>query len=121
MPGSAPRVGTADALARTPFFAHLSAVDLARLVPQLEQRHYEAGAVVFSQGDPPDGLYVIPGGTADVLIRQPDGDETVLGRLRPPEYFGEMALVSARLARRRSGRPGTSTSGCCRSPRSASW
>jgi CRP-like cAMP-binding protein len=94
MSSSAPPVGAADALARTPFFAHLSAVDLARLVPQLEQRHYDAGEVVFSQGDPPDGLYVIQDGTADVFIRQPDGDETVLASLRPPEYFGEMALVS---------------------------
>ena len=33
-----------------PFFASLSAVDLARLVPELEERAVQPGEVVFRQG-----------------------------------------------------------------------
>jgi CRP-like cAMP-binding protein/di/tricarboxylate transporter len=88
-------LAAAEALAGTPFFAGLSSLELARLVPELEERCYSAGAVVFSQGDSPDGLYVIRRGEARVLVREANGTETLLATLGPPEYFGEMALVSS--------------------------
>jgi signal-transduction protein with cAMP-binding, CBS, and nucleotidyltransferase domain len=87
-------LAAAEALASTPFFAGLSSLELARLVPELEERCYGPGAVVFSQGDPPDGLYIIRRGQARVLVREANGTETLLATLGPPEYFGEMALVS---------------------------
>ena len=88
-------LAAAEALASTPFFAGLSSLELARLVPELEERCYGPGAVVFSQGDPPDGLYIIRRGQARVLVREASGTETLLATLGPPEYFGEMALVSS--------------------------
>jgi CRP-like cAMP-binding protein len=88
-------LGAADALARTPFFAGLSRVELARLVPELEDLGYAAGAVVFRQGDSPDGFYIIRRGEAHVLISDEGSGATVVARLGPGEYFGEMALVSA--------------------------
>src|SRR5215212_1020608 len=87
-------LAAAEALASTPFFAGLSTIELARLVPELEERRYRAGEVVFSQGDPPDGLYIMRRGDARVLLRDDGRGEVLLATLRPPEYFGEMALVS---------------------------
>jgi CRP-like cAMP-binding protein len=55
--GAAPSLSAAEALAASPFFCELSAVDLARLVPDLEERELPVGAVVFRQGDPADGFY----------------------------------------------------------------
>ena len=67
-PSAAPPLGAAEALAATPFFAGLSAVDLARLVPELEECRFQAGEAVFHQGDPGDGLYLIRSGRAGVSI-----------------------------------------------------
>src|SRR3712207_725073 len=49
--GAVPTLSAAEALAATPFFGELSAVDLARLVPDLEEYQFPAGATVYAQGD----------------------------------------------------------------------
>ena len=97
----------ADALARTPFFAGLSSVELDRLVPELEERRFAAGETVFSQGDPPDGLYLIRRSAAQVVVCEDGQREAVLAILGPPEYFGEMALVSAEARSATVGAGGT--------------
>ena len=94
-PGSLPAaLGAAQALAAMPFFASLGAVDLARLVPELEERVVQPGEVVFRQGDPGDGLYLIRAGSAGVSLADQDGSR-IVAVLAAPAYFGEMALLSA--------------------------
>jgi CRP-like cAMP-binding protein/di/tricarboxylate transporter len=86
-------VNAAQALGATPFFASLSPVDLARLVPELEERSVNAGDVVFRQGEPGDGLYLIRSGSAGVSVTDAGGSR-IVAILTPPSYFGEMALLS---------------------------
>ena len=52
-----------------------------------------AGDVIVRQGEPGDDFYILTGGRAEVLIEQPDGRELLVDRLRPGQYFGEMALI----------------------------
>jgi hypothetical protein len=47
---------SATALARTPLFSQLSRVDLAKLAGELEERQFEAGALVVREGDTGDAL-----------------------------------------------------------------
>jgi NADH dehydrogenase len=56
------------------------------------REHFEAGDDVFRQGDLGDRLYIIVKGAVDV-VREDERGETVLARLGPGEYFGEMALL----------------------------
>jgi NADH dehydrogenase len=56
------------------------------------REHFEAGDDVFRQGDLGDRLYIIVKGAVEVVREEPSG-ETVLARLGPGEYFGEMALL----------------------------
>src|SRR5436190_319968 len=84
----------AQALVAMPFFAGLGAVELARLVPELEEGLLQPGEVVFRQGEPGDGLYLIRSGSASVCLAEPGGGRTV-AVLSAPAYFGEMALLSA--------------------------
>jgi NADH dehydrogenase len=58
----------------------------------ITQEHFEPGEAVFHQGDLGDRIYMIVNGQAEV-VREDDGAETVLARLGPGEYFGEMALL----------------------------
>jgi NADH:ubiquinone reductase (H+-translocating) len=58
----------------------------------ISREHFEAGQVVFRQGDLGDRIYIIVKGRAEV-VREQGGREVVLAALGPGEYFGEMALV----------------------------
>ena len=53
---------------------------------------YLAGEVVFKQGDAGDTMYVIHTG-ALAVIRETEGTGTVVARLNPGDFVGEMALV----------------------------
>lgn len=55
--------------------------------------HFEPGQDVFRQGDIGDRIYIITGGTAEV-VRRENGREFNLAQLRAGEYFGEMALLN---------------------------
>src|SRR5215204_7605048 len=88
-----PSLSAAEALAATPFFSELSAVDLARLVPELEEHSLGPGEVVFHQGDPGDGFYLIRSGTVDAVVTETGGAQVVT-RLAAPAHFGEGALLT---------------------------
>jgi CRP-like cAMP-binding protein len=54
-------------------------------------RIYDAGEVIFRQGDLGDQMYVIQEGKVEVVLEQ-DGKEIVIAVRGPGEFFGEMAL-----------------------------
>jgi len=59
----------------------------------ISQSHFEPGEPVFRQGDLGDSLYIILNGEADV-VREENGTERILARLRGGQFFGEMALMN---------------------------
>jgi NADH dehydrogenase len=59
----------------------------------IAREHFEAGELVFRQGDLGDRMYVILDGEVEV-IREHAGGEMVLARLQSGECFGEMALIN---------------------------
>jgi len=59
----------------------------------ITRQHFEAGEVIFFQGDLGDSVYVIQNGECDVL-RESDGVQTPVAILGPGSYFGEMALIN---------------------------
>ncbi|MFA9460395.1 Crp/Fnr family transcriptional regulator [Thiohalorhabdus sp. Cl-TMA] len=85
-----------DALfAEVPLFAGLSSDKLEALERLSLSRTYERGAVIFRQGDPADGLYLIETGRVKLQLTQQDGEEVIVDLLGEGEYFGEMALIDA--------------------------
>lgn len=85
-----------------PLFAGCSPLDLARLLPHVKERHLEAGALLFKNGEPADTLYLLTHGKLRYSIRGLEsgcptvlGEETVLGL---HGYLGEaMAIEDCRL------------------------
>ena len=66
--------------------------------PGIGRSHYEAGEVIFRQGDKGDRLYILVDGEVEVVVANPEGaEETILAHLGPGECFGEMALVGDNL------------------------
>ena len=64
---------------------------MAELAEKIGKTYLE-GEVVFKQGDAGDTMYVIHTG-ALAVIRETEGTSTVVARLNPGDFVGEMALV----------------------------
>lgn len=80
-------------LRRVPFFSLLPEQTLQAIARRLRRISYSKGDVVFLQGDPGDAMYFIESGQVEVVASQDDGTETVLARLGPGSFFGEVALL----------------------------
>lgn len=70
--------------------------DLVQVKPNLSsgirRQHFEAGEIVFNQGDLGDNVYIIEKGTCAVL-REDGGETRHLADLESGDYFGEMAVL----------------------------
>ncbi len=55
-------------------------------------RTYPKNAVIITQGDPSDSLYVIISGRVKVFMSDDEGHEVILDTYGPGQYVGEMAF-----------------------------
>jgi CRP/FNR family cyclic AMP-dependent transcriptional regulator len=90
---SAPAVSVIDTLRQVPFFAALPDAQLAQVAAIARSKKFPRGAVILSQGDASDSLYIIASGRIKVGISDGEGREVILSMLGPGQFFGEMALV----------------------------
>jgi len=89
-------VRTEDAaalLARTGIFHTLERNKLQQLAQRAVERSYRKNQLVFHQGDLGDSLFVLVEGVVKVVVTSEEGDEMLLVTMRPPETFGELALI----------------------------
>jgi CRP/FNR family transcriptional regulator len=83
---------TALLLARVPVFEELTEEDLRRVAEVSVPRAFEAGDVVFREGDDSDTCYVVQSGHARALREHPDGRQITLATFGPGDIFGELAM-----------------------------
>jgi hypothetical protein len=57
------------------------------------RQHFEAGNVIFHQGETGNQVYVIVSGEVEVVQDRPGPGDPVIARLGPGQFFGEMALI----------------------------
>jgi CRP-like cAMP-binding protein len=75
-------------------FADLEPAELAALERLAELREFAEGAVVVSQEDPGDALYVLVEGKVKVVLYGESGREIILSIFKAPgDFFGEMSLL----------------------------
>lgn len=80
-------------LGRTPFFAGLKGVELARINDFFQEEGYEAGEAVYFAGDPASRLYVVAAGKVKVTRHSLSGQDVVLAILAPGDFFGSLAIL----------------------------
>ncbi len=79
-----------EALRRVSYFAHLSDLDLRRVVECGYRQRLKAGEILFCEGDPGNGFYIVLSGSVKVFVAELDKHLTDLGA---GNFLGELALM----------------------------
>ena len=82
----------AAALKKAPLFADLSEKELEFLAERALLRHYKTNEVIFSEGDPCQGLYVIESGSIRIYKTSAGGREQVLGHEQAGNSVAELPV-----------------------------
>jgi len=83
--------GRADLLRKV--FPGLTDSWIQYIVSSLQARSFQAGAIIFEEGEPADSFYIIESGHVEVSKRFEGNAPRILVRQGPGEFFGELALV----------------------------
>jgi CRP-like cAMP-binding protein len=82
-----------DLLRRVPYFARLPADLLVALAAVAVERRYGRGQMIFLEGEPCAGLYVVGEGHVRIYKVSPHGREHVLQGLGPGGTFNDVAAL----------------------------
>jgi len=80
------------ALKATPLFSALDGAEIAALAQRAMVRHFSAGEVLFSEGEPCAGLYVVAVGRVRIFKTSPTGREQVLTMEGPGSSLAELPV-----------------------------
>lgn len=80
-------------LKAVPFFTQLSDKELDAIRAVAAEKTYPKNAVVLTEGEMGDSLYMIMSGKVKVFIGDEEGREIILKILGPGAFFGEMSMI----------------------------
>jgi CRP/FNR family cyclic AMP-dependent transcriptional regulator len=75
-----------------PLFQGVQESDLRSLAERTVTRSYPKQAIIVSEGDESDSLYMILAGRVKIYLSDETGKELILAIKGPGQYFGEMVL-----------------------------
>lgn len=78
-------------LKNIPLFEAMGRREMEAVERIMHRREYRAGEVIFRQGEPGVGMYVVQHGLVEIVY-EPTGQ--VLSELRDGDFFGEIALLN---------------------------
>jgi len=79
-------------LSKVPLFSGLAAAEMDFLAPRLVPRKFSAGQMVFNEGDPCSGLYVVASGQVRIFKTSASGREQVLSIDGPGSSIAELPV-----------------------------
>ena len=79
-------------LRKTPLFANLTDTEMRALAGRVSNRRFERGALLFSEGDPCTGLFLVASGKIRIFKLSPAGREQVLAVEGPGSSFAELPV-----------------------------
>jgi CRP-like cAMP-binding protein len=79
-------------LRKTPLFASLTEEELRALAARASKKSYPAGALLFGEGDPCTGLFLVASGRIRIFKLSPGGREQVLAVEGPGSSFAELPV-----------------------------
>lgn len=86
--------GAVKVLSAVPYFAELDPLALEAIARAAIRREYEVDQVVFLEGDPSAGLYVVQEGWLKSVKMSPAGREQVVRFVGPDETFNEIGTLA---------------------------
>ena len=89
---SASSEDTVALLGRIPVFSALSPAELEQVAQVAVPRRFQAGEVVFKEGDVGSTCYIVRSGRARAVREHPDGRSITLAHFAPGDIFGEMSM-----------------------------
>lgn len=72
-------------------FKDLEEIEVKKLLQFAQVKQYAKEEVIFEQGDPGSGLFLILRGIVEIYI-EPGGNRVSLAKLKAGEFMGEMSL-----------------------------
>ena len=79
-------------LKKIPLFEGVPEGDLGKLAERTVTRSYPKQAIIVSEGDESDSLFLILAGRVKIYLADEHGKELILAIKGPGQYFGEMVL-----------------------------
>jgi signal transduction histidine kinase len=74
-------------------FSDLLDVELRKIPDSVQTRRVSAGEVIFTQGEPGDGMYLVDEGRIAILLGADGAEPRVISEVGPGGIFGEMAIL----------------------------
>lgn len=85
-----------DFLSTVPLFRELERPVVRGFAGLTREQKFAKGAVIVSEGDAGDALYVVRSGEVKVVLSGEDGRDVMLHVLGVGDHFGELALIDGR-------------------------
>jgi len=79
-----------EVLMKIPVFKDLDQGELRKIRHILHQREYKKNEVIFNEGDAGLGMYIIIGGSVEIIC---EPERHVLAELGEGDFFGELSLL----------------------------
>ena len=74
-------------------FQNLTDAEVREILRACDHIHFDAGDLLFEQGDSADALFIISQGELEVVGQSPLGEKVVFAVLGPGTVVGEMSLI----------------------------
>lgn len=74
-------------------FSEMSSSKLKQVLSLAHHRNYIKGELIFHQGDPGIGLYIIREGEVEIVYSGKDNRKFTLANFSETDFFGELALI----------------------------
>lgn len=85
-------IAALDALKQQPYFGALDRTELERLAHTLIERAYSKDEIIFLEGEPCQGLYIVREGSVKIYKLSDEGREQILRYMNAGESFNEVAV-----------------------------
>lgn len=71
----------------------LSDAEIEILAEKVTTKSYPKGSIIFKEGEPTKGIYLIHSGKVEISKTTPDGWKQTLVILKDGDFFGELSLI----------------------------
>jgi len=80
-------------LSENPLFEELTSKEIKTLSNLIHLRKYKDGEIIFREGEPGVGLYIVMRGRVRIFKTFKECNEITLAEFTPPHFFGEIAVI----------------------------